>query len=122
MKYFMNIRIFIVDSILRPLIALLDRLILVLTDRFCIVQLDRDHLIRCNLHSGEATMIRVIRDLYDQPAHLELLPVIQPDPLPLAESKFCKRDAVGRFLLFAQPVEDSAGIEQAERACNHDAM
>ncbi|MCI0666157.1 MAG: hypothetical protein L0220_34320 [Acidobacteria bacterium] len=77
------IRTFLRDSILRPTASFLDRLIFALTDRFCIIELDRNHLIRCNLHSGEATMIRVIRDNYDQPAHLELLPIIQPEPLPL---------------------------------------
>jgi hypothetical protein len=67
-------------------------------------------------------MIRVIRDLYDQPAQLELLPVIQPDPLPLAGSEFCKRDVVGRFLLPAQPVGHGRHRAGRERECNHDEM
>lgn|SRR5262245_2946783 len=87
--FFMKIKTFLTDSFLRPLATILERPIFAITDRFFVVQLDRDHLIRCNLISGKATMLQVIRDHFGNPVGLSLLPVVH---LPLALSGYWKRD------------------------------
>ena len=85
----MKIKTFLTGSLLRPLATFLERPIFALTDRFCVVQLDRDHLVRCNLISGKATMLQVIRDHFGNPVGLSLLPVVH---LLLALRCYSKRD------------------------------
>jgi hypothetical protein len=68
---------------LRPFATLLERFIFALTNRFCIVQVDRDHFIRCNLINGKAMILQIIRDHFGNPVGLSLLPVVHlPFELP----------------------------------------
>src|SRR5262245_17039010 len=87
--YFFNNSIFMKNKtiltgyFLRPFATLLERFIIALTNRFCIIQLDRDHFIRCNLLNGKATILHVIRDHFGNPVGLSLLPVVHlPFELP----------------------------------------
>jgi len=72
----MKNKTFLSGYFLRPFATLLERFIFALTNRFCIVQIDRDNFIRFNLVSGKAMMLQVIRDPFGNPVGLSLLPVV----------------------------------------------